>query len=143
VLQHDVFIDAGPCISVVGQAREGDVVGHISVRHLDAADGDAEQSREYDVRFGTITVIPLGSGRHAALNVSADKRVNFGLPSAPNDPARSDSTIELTGGALGIIVDARGRPLVLPADPTVRQARIMDWLQAVDAVSSDVFSSLG
>jgi len=36
---------------------------------------------------------------------------------------------EVEGGILGIIIDARGRPLRLPKDETQRQAHIRQWLE--------------
>jgi hypothetical protein len=33
------------------------------------------------------------------------------------------------GGILGIIIDARGRPLRLPKDESQRQAQIRQWLE--------------
>jgi hypothetical protein len=32
------------------------------------------------------------------------------------------------GGLVGLIIDARGRPLVLPSDPTKRRERVQQWL---------------
>jgi len=40
---------------------------------------------------------------------------------------------EVEGGAVGIIIDARGRPLALPPDRERRQARVLQWLQATRA----------
>jgi hypothetical protein len=39
-------------------------------------------------------------------------------------------SIPVEGGALGLIVDARGRPLArqLPADPELRRDQIQQWL---------------
>ena len=38
---------------------------------------------------------------------------------------------EVEGGALGIIVDARGRPLRLPKDDVQRRELLQQWLSAL------------
>ncbi|MGZ3716625.1 MAG: hypothetical protein ACXVA4_14490 [Ktedonobacterales bacterium] len=53
--------------------------------------------------------------------------VDVGL--GPGQQARASEPVD--GGALGLIVDTRGRPLVLPADPAERVARLMQWRQAL------------
>jgi len=35
--------------------------------------------------------------------------------------------LRVAGGAVGLIIDARGRPLRLPDDPAQRQERIQMW----------------
>jgi hypothetical protein len=42
---------------------------------------------------------------------------------------------EIRGSALGVIIDARGRPLHLPDDPLTRQQRLWDWLVALGVES--------
>jgi hypothetical protein len=37
------------------------------------------------------------------------------------------------GGAVGIIIDARGRPLALPAAQAKRRAKLLQWLQSTRA----------
>lgn len=144
VLQHDTLVDVGPVLSVTGQGREGETVARVHVQELDRG----APSRAYDIRFGTITVAPLAPGQRAEVRVSAERKFGIVLPS-PAAPAasapsgRREGSVELSGGVLGLIIDARGRPLAIPDDVTRRQARIMDWLQATDAVPSDVFSRLG
>jgi hypothetical protein len=34
---------------------------------------------------------------------------------------------QVEGGALGLIIDARGRPIALPADAEKRRAKIQQW----------------
>jgi hypothetical protein len=40
-------------------------------------------------------------------------------------------TREIEGGVVGIIVDARGRPLLLPESRDERARRLSDWEQAL------------
>jgi len=46
-------------------------------------------------------------------------------------PGRGAVT-EIEGGILGIIIDARGRPLRLPQDEITRHERLAGWFSALD-----------
>jgi hypothetical protein len=48
-------------------------------------------------------------------------------------PGRGGRPIEIQGSALGLIVDARGRPLTLPADSQRRLNVVKSWLWDVGA----------
>jgi hypothetical protein len=37
-------------------------------------------------------------------------------------------TAEVHGGLVGVVIDARGRPLALPSDAQKRHERIQQWL---------------
>jgi hypothetical protein len=39
--------------------------------------------------------------------------------------------MRVVGGVLGVVIDARGRPLALPEDPTRRRELIKKWLWTV------------
>jgi hypothetical protein len=39
---------------------------------------------------------------------------------------------EVEGGVVGIVIDARGRPLQIPADRAQRVARLTAWVRALD-----------
>jgi hypothetical protein len=40
---------------------------------------------------------------------------------------------EIDGGLVGLIIDARGRPLPFPANDNERQARLLQWMQVMGA----------
>ncbi|MEY2820339.1 MAG: hypothetical protein RL275_3802, partial [Chloroflexota bacterium] len=42
-------------------------------------------------------------------------------------PGSGTKNMPITGGALGIVFDGRGRPLDLPADPVRRRELIKKW----------------
>ena len=45
-------------------------------------------------------------------------------------PGKSGA-IQVTGGALGVVIDARGRPLQFPGDPVRRRELMKRWSYAV------------
>ena len=46
---------------------------------------------------------------------------------------RARAAEEIDGGLVGLIIDARGRPLDLPGNDKERQARLLQWMQAIGA----------
>ncbi len=56
---------------------------------------------------------------------------------APGAEVASDDRA-ITGSTLGVIVDARPRPLTLPADDAARIKRLRAWMDALDALPSDL-----
>jgi hypothetical protein len=53
--------------------------------------------------------------------------VDIGL--GPGQQARASDALE--GGLVGLVIDARGRPLSLPAELEKRQAKLREWHQAL------------
>lgn len=82
-----------------------------------------------DVLAGSIEVIPLGVNEQALLTLFPAPAVDVGL--GPGERARAAE--EIDGGLIGLIIDARGRPLTLPSNEAERQARLLQWAQALGA----------
>jgi hypothetical protein len=94
-------------------------------------------------------VVPVSPGRRSTLLVdgrerTADPLVSGGFFSVPQ---RGDITIEVTGtpvkstgtaGELGVIIDARGRPLVLPPRDAERIPTLVRWFAALDVPVAEV-----
>ncbi|WP_052891292.1 glutamate mutase L [Thermogemmatispora carboxidivorans] len=84
---------------------------------------------QVEVMSGSIEVVPLRLNEQALLTLYPAQTVDVGL--GPGERARAAE--EIDGGLVGLIIDARGRPLVLPADKAERQARLLQWSQAIGA----------
>jgi hypothetical protein len=87
-----------------------------------------------EVPYGTIRIVPLRPGQRAALTVKpgAGFRVGSG---EPGKALKTQPGQEVKGGLVGLVIDARGRPLDLPEDGTVRRTMIRGWLSAMDAIA--------
>ncbi|MDQ3927928.1 MAG: glutamate mutase L [Chloroflexota bacterium] len=87
-----------------------------------------------EVPYGTIRIVPLRPGQRAALTVKpgAGFRVGSG---EPGKALKTQPGQEVKGGLVGLVIDARGRPLDLPEDGTVRRTLIRSWLTAMDAIA--------
>ena len=79
------------------------------------------RSSRHEIRAGQIELIPLEPGQKATLTVAPAKGFDVG--------AGKGNTVEreVTGGVVGLILDARGRPIVLPADRATRVGKLTEW----------------
>lgn len=121
VLETGAFTDLGTVISLSGRARRGETVLRGSFKPKDQ-DG---QSRSFAVKFGTLARIPLDYGRAYDLTLEP-RRVEIETPDR-KPPKR----LTVTGGELGLIIDARGRPYRLPRDAEKRHQIMREWRQSL------------
>jgi hypothetical protein len=119
VIDSGAFIGVGTVISVVASASYGDQILRARLTY-----GDGTEARA-DVKFGGLEILPLPSGQSARLSLAPVSRADAGLG------AGRSGSIQVTGGALGVVIDARGRPLVLPPDPVRRRELIKKWYYTV------------
>jgi hypothetical protein len=119
VIESGAFIGLGTVVSVVASANYGDQVVRAKLAYEDGTEARAE------VKFGGLEILPLPSGKSGRLSLQPLHRADVGL-----GPGKSGS-IAVTGGALGVVIDARGRPLQLPADPVRRRELLKRWSYAV------------
>ncbi len=113
----------GTCVIPFGNVQQGQLAVRVGVEYSNG------KQLSVDVMGGSIEVIPLQANEQALLTLFPAPTVDVGL--GPGERARAAE--EIDGGLVGLIVDARGRPLVLPADDTERKARLMQWSQALGA----------
>jgi uncharacterized protein (TIGR01319 family) len=121
VLDSSTFLSLGTVISPVGSAKYGAPVLRVKIMY----EGGAEKSLE--VKYGSLEVIPLPMGQPASLQIQPLNRFDVGMGS----PGRGGTLTRVAGGALGIIIDARGRPLRLPTEANRRRETMKRWLQAI------------
>ena len=82
-----------------------------------------EETYETEVAYNTLEIISLPPGQKAQLEIRPTRQFDIGGQSG-----RAAKT-EVEGGLLGIIIDARGRPLRFPADDELRQEQLQQWLE--------------
>ncbi|MGH2536078.1 MAG: glutamate mutase L [Candidatus Promineifilaceae bacterium] len=80
-----------------------------------------------EVRAGSLELISLPAGESVELTIQPEPRVDIGY-----GPGRGAKRT-IRGGALGLVVDTRGRPLELPADAKMRRMQLHQWLAALGA----------
>lgn len=114
LLERDAFLGLGTIIAPYGQGKRGSTALRLRVRYEDG------RSLDVEVGSGTIEVIPLGPGQKARLEIRPARGFDLGWRGRK-------AVVEVDGGTLGIVVDARGRPLPLEAPPAELQARVQQW----------------
>jgi hypothetical protein len=111
----------GTCLIPFGTIHPGQAAVRVGLEYRDG------RKVEVNVMGGTIEVIPLQMNEQALLTIFPAPTVDVGL--GPGERARAAE--EIDGGLVGLIVDARGRPLVLPDAEEERHARLLQWQQAL------------
>ncbi len=116
VIERDGFLTLGTVIAPNSSNRDGQVDLRVQVRPADGGPINVE------VEHGSLEVVPLAPGQKAALKAQVASGAD--LQAARQGVFQA----EVEGGALGLIVDARGRPITLPTPLDKRRAKIQDWL---------------
>lgn len=118
------------------QALENDCLvtwGTVFVPHLPVRLGEGPAMRvklepaqggelEVEVKPGSLELLPLGEGEKA--NVEIQMRRGVTLDSSRRGTFRR----EVQGGTIGLLIDARGRPLPFADQPERRRERMQQWL---------------
>jgi hypothetical protein len=119
VLESGAFLSLGTIVSVISSASYGLPVLRARLTYDDGSEASAE------VKFGGLEILPLAIGQTARLALQPIQRSDIG-----NGPGRN-ATVQVAGGVMGVVIDARGRPLALPDDPVRRRELIKKWLWSV------------
>ncbi len=84
---------------------------------------DTKEEVDLEVQQGNLTVLPLPQGQTAKMYLEPANNADLGLGS----PGKGGS-YRITAGAMGLVFDARGRPIHTPLDPLERQETLNRWL---------------
>ena len=122
-LERDGLLNLGLCIAPVGNGKEGESAIKVEVAYTSRSPVTVE------VAVGAIEVVPLPIGERASLKLWPTREFDIGLGRG----AAATPRAEVEGGAVGIIIDARGRPLAIPDSRAKRQAKLLQWLQSTGA----------
>ncbi len=122
VLESPAFPRLGTALCPVGKSHTGDPVLRYRLQYA-----DGRQIRG-DVRFGMIEVVPLPLGQKAQITVQLHRHFDLGLGGYGQG-----GTFPVEGGLAGLIIDARGRPLVFESDPAKNRKLQDDWLAQITA----------
>ena len=119
VFERDCLIRLGVCLAVVGEARTGREAFEYQI------DGPS-LSASGVMRFGELRRFRLGATEQA--RVAAVPRRGFDLGAGVGRRVER----EVAGGTVGLILDARGRPLRLPAERAECQRVVGEWAFALE-----------
>lgn len=128
LFDRDVLQNAplATCVVALGDGKAGKVALEVEMEPLRGA------PRKVSVHHGEIVRIPLEPGNKGKLSIQPASGVRVGS-NAPGVKAES-GVADISGSHLGIVLDARGRPLRLPEDGRQRRAKLWEWLVAMAVV---------
>ncbi len=115
VLESGAFQSLGTAVSLIVPSIHGAVVARARLTYENGTEARA------DVKYGDLEVLPLPAGQSAQLAIQPQLGVDAGF-----GPGRA-GTLTVSGGEMGVVIDGRGRPLVLPTDGDLRRDTIKKW----------------
>lgn len=113
------FVNLATVVAPVptSRTRRGETALGVQVTYDDGSKVNVE------VHYGNLEVLPLLPGQQAVLELRPSRNFDVGLGGPGKGGQRS-----VSGGLVGLIIDARGRPLRLPGTPEQRQGQMQQWL---------------
>jgi uncharacterized protein (TIGR01319 family) len=115
VFERDCLIKLGNCIAPVGTGKEGEACVTVTLKKTGAV----------SVPFGQVRVLPLGENESDEATIAPAR--GFDVGAGRGKPR----TVTVEGGVVGLIIDARGRPIALPAPRETRIEKLREWLTAL------------
>ena len=104
-------------ITPISSARPGTPILRLRVIY------ESGDETSFDIKQGTLEALPIPMGEAAKLRLQPLHKSDVGM----GGPGRGGS-VRVVGGVLGVVIDARGRPVLLPRDTTRRQDLYKKWL---------------
>ncbi len=135
VLLRDALWHLGPCLIPLGRGKPGTPALSLE---LEYAGGMRQQ---IEVRWGDIGLIRFRMGEEAHLTVRPARGVHVGQGRSGEQLTTRGGEM-VRGGALGLIVDARGRPFLLPEAEEQRRALLQNWLRQCKACTEEELAEL-
>ena len=130
IFDKDCLVRLGTVIAPAGTGSFGDLVMTVE---LEINEGEVLKD---DLKFGEIKRIELEEGQEAKAVITPQKGYDVGA-----GPGRKiESTV--MGGVVGIVFDARGRPLQLPEEESERKEMLLNWFDAMDLYPDEELKEL-
>jgi len=127
IFEKDCLVRIGTCVAPRGTGEEGEEALKVSIK---MPDGSLTEER---VKFGSIKKVSLKETEKAEITMEPARNLDVG--SGPGH--RRAAVVE--GGVVGIIIDARGRPLTLPTDEKMRKQKLVEWFKELEAYPEKLY----
>jgi len=121
VFERDCMVYLGTCVAAVGTAVPGKPVLRVQLELPDGGPVDETLSA------GELRAWALADGAHAKATLTP---LQNGLDVGAG-PGKALQT-ELRGGRVGVVVDTRGRPILVPEDQAQRVPLLKQWVDHLD-----------
>ena len=90
-----------------------------------SADLPNGEHREISLSLGEMFLLEAKVGETIQLTVNPHRGFDVGAG------AGKSLAVKVSGGVVGVILDARGRPIALPADKPERVRKLQEWHKAL------------
>jgi uncharacterized protein (TIGR01319 family) len=133
VFTKDCLIHLGTCVAPAGEVKKG---GDIMDYKIDLPDGPVSGK----LKFGEMKLFKLGLGEDglpmkARAVLEPTRHVDLGR--GKGDKVET----QLSGGVVGLILDGRGRPFVVPEDNKERIESLKNWMLELGAYSAEALEN--
>jgi len=118
VFWKDCLVRLGTCIAPVGKGKKGAPCIKVTMNE-----------EEHAVNFGDMAIIPLKEGEKRKAEIAVERGFDLG------EGKGRKVVIEIEGGVVGVIIDARGRPFKLPEDKAERIQKLQRWIKTLNVYS--------
>ena len=120
IVELGAYSNLGTVICPVSDAKTGTVILKLKVTYEDGTD------TRLDVKQGSLVPLPVRNGQVVHLDVET-------LHGTVLDPCLPRlKRFKIIGGLCGAVVDARGRPIVLPDDAVRRRELLLRWARGAE-----------
>ena len=119
VFTRDCLIYLGTCVAAKGLGKLGRPCFEYQIT------GDT-LNESGTINFGDVKLLPLGPDETA--KVTIDPARGFDVGAGPGKKVQR----KVTGGTVGLFLDGRGRPLILPQQRSEAQRMMMRWVTAME-----------
>lgn len=119
VLDSGSLLDSGWVVVADGQADPGKAVLRLTLE----MNGEPTVNRE--IKYGDLELIPLAPGEVAKMTLRPAS--NFDVGKGPGQQTKH----KVSGGALGLLIDARGRPISIEGDEAKNRSQQQQWLRVI------------
>ncbi|RLI32203.1 methylaspartate mutase [Candidatus Bathyarchaeota archaeon] len=130
IFDKDCLVRLGTVIAPKGIGKEGESVMKVE---LEMPQGEVISE---NVKFGEIKRIPLSVGQEAKVKISTEGDFKIGI--------EYGNELEATaiGGEVGVVLDGRGRPLLLPEEDQARRDKLLEWFDSMNLYPRERMESL-
>jgi hypothetical protein len=123
VLESGSYVSLGTVVSPVGKTRVGRKVLNLRLEYDQGAEDIAGE-----VRMGQLVVLPIRPGDNGKLTLRPERGFDVGF----GGPGKAGA-LRVAGGVVGLIIDARGRPIEFSPDAERQREMNLKWLQDIGA----------
>jgi len=133
VFNKDCLIHLGTCVAPVGAVKKS---GPVMDYKITLPDGKVESGT---LNLGEMKLIKLGVGDNGLpLKAKAELDPHHGLDLGRGKGHKLET--ELSGGVVGIVLDGRGRPFILPEDEEIRVKKLKAWMTELDIYPAEALN---